>query len=132
MEGDKAVDLLAHDVDPYEDAMHDDPDVGFHAFLPSKPQSFDPNIPHDEVCIYSTCLFNFKLVFYLLVNKFCLPQLSVSVVFLIWVVSMTGIVSSARCGNLDVAAASSLRVLVSGVHSLRSIENMYPEQIQSL
>jgi hypothetical protein len=36
-EGDKAVDLLAHDVDLYEDAMRDDVDGGFHAFLPSKP-----------------------------------------------------------------------------------------------
>jgi hypothetical protein len=33
---------------------------------------------------------------------------------------------------VDVAAASSLRVLVSGVHSLRSIENMYPERIKHL
>jgi hypothetical protein len=29
MEGDKAVDLLAHDIDPYEDAMRDDSDGGF-------------------------------------------------------------------------------------------------------
>ena len=36
-EGDEALDLLAHDVDPYKDAMHDDADRGFHAFLPSKP-----------------------------------------------------------------------------------------------
>jgi hypothetical protein len=93
MVGQKAVHSLANDVDPYEDAMRDDPDVGFHAFLPLKPQSFDPNIPHDEVCIYSTCLFNFKSVLYLLVNTFCLPRLSVLVVFLIWIVSMIGIVS---------------------------------------
>jgi hypothetical protein len=73
MEGDKAVDLSAHDVDPYKDAMRNNPDGGFHAFLPSKPQSFDPNIPHDEVCIHFTCLFNFKSVLYLLVNTFCLP-----------------------------------------------------------
>jgi hypothetical protein len=37
MEGDKAVDLSAYDVDPYKDAMHDNPNGGFHAFLPSKP-----------------------------------------------------------------------------------------------
>jgi hypothetical protein len=73
MEGDKAVDLLAHDVDPYEDAMCGNPDGGFHAFLSLKPQSFDPNILHDEVCIHFTCLFSFKLVLYLLVNTFCLP-----------------------------------------------------------
>ena len=36
-EGDEAVDLLAHNVDPYEDAMRDDADGGFHAFFPSKP-----------------------------------------------------------------------------------------------
>ena len=36
-EGDEALDLLAHDVDPYEDAMHGNVDGGFHAFLPSKP-----------------------------------------------------------------------------------------------
>jgi hypothetical protein len=84
---------LADDVDPYEDAMRDDPDVGFHAFLLLKPQSFDPDILHNEVCIYSTCLFNFKSVSYLLINTFCLPRLSVLVVFLIWIVSMTGIVS---------------------------------------
>jgi hypothetical protein len=93
MEGGKVVDLLAHNVDLYKDAMRDDPDRGFHAFLPSKPQSFDPNILHDEVCIHFTCLFNFKSVLYLLGNTFCLPRLSVLVVFLIWIVSMTGIVS---------------------------------------
>jgi hypothetical protein len=93
MEGDKAVDLLAHDVDPYEDAMRDDSDGGFQAFLPSKSQSVDPNIPHGEVCIHFSCLFNFRSVLYFLVNMFCLPRLSISVVFLIWIVSMTGIVS---------------------------------------
>ena len=36
-EGDEAVDLLAHDVDPYKDAMHDDVDGEFHANLPLKP-----------------------------------------------------------------------------------------------
>jgi hypothetical protein len=93
MEGDKAVDLLAHNVDPYEDAMRDDSDGGFQAFLPSKSQSVDPNIPHGEVCIHFSCLFNFRSVLYFLVNMFCLPRLSISVVFLIWIVSMTGIVS---------------------------------------
>jgi hypothetical protein len=79
MEGDKAIDLLAHDVDLYEDAMHDDLDGGFHAFLPSKSQSVDPNMPHSEVCIHFACLFNFKSVLYFLVNTFCLPRLSISV-----------------------------------------------------
>jgi hypothetical protein len=92
MEGDKAVDLLAYDVDPYEDAMRDDSDGGFNAFLPSKSHSVDPNILHSEVCIHLSWLFNFKSVLYFLVNTFCLPRLSVSVVFLIWIVSMTGIV----------------------------------------
>jgi hypothetical protein len=92
MEGHKAVDLVAHNVDPYEDAMREDPDGGSVAFLPSKPQSSSPNIPHDMVCIHFTCLFNFKSVLYLLVSMFCLPRLSVLVVFLIWIVSMTGIV----------------------------------------
>jgi hypothetical protein len=96
MEGDKAVDLLAHDVDPYKDAMHEDSDGGFHAFLPSKPQSVNSNIPHGEVCIHFSCLFNFKSVLYFLVNKFCLPLPSVSVVFLIWIVSMTDIVSVSK------------------------------------
>ena len=93
MVGQKAVHSLVDNYDPYEDAMCDDPNVGFHAFLPLKPQSFDPNILYDEVCIYSTCLFNFKSILYLLVNAFYLLQLSVSVVFFIWIVSMTGIVS---------------------------------------
>ena len=31
------LDLLAHVVDPYEDAMRDNADGGFHAFLPLKP-----------------------------------------------------------------------------------------------
>jgi hypothetical protein len=93
MEGDKRVDLLAHDVDPYKDAMRDDLDGGFHAFLLSKSQSVDPNIPHNEVCIHFTYLFNYKSVLYFLVNTFCLPRLSVLVVFLIWIVSMTSIVS---------------------------------------
>jgi hypothetical protein len=92
-EGDKAVDLLAHDVDPYEDAMRNDANGGFDAFFPSKPQSFDTNIPHGEVCISFTCLFNLKSVLYLLVNTLCLPRLTVLVVFLIWIVSMIGIVS---------------------------------------
>jgi hypothetical protein len=92
MEGDKAVDLLADDVDPYEDAMRDNSDGGFHTFLPSKSQSVDPNIPHGEVCIHLSCLFNFKSVLYFLVNTFCLPRLSVSVVFHICFDSMTGIV----------------------------------------
>jgi hypothetical protein len=90
--GDKAVDLLAYDVDPYEDAMRDDSNGGFNAFLPSKSHSVDPNIPHGEVCIHLSWLFNFKSVLYFLVNTFCLPRLFVSVVFLIWIVSMTGIV----------------------------------------
>jgi hypothetical protein len=34
MEGHMAVDLVAHDVDPYEDAMRDNPDGGSIAFLP--------------------------------------------------------------------------------------------------
>ena len=80
-EGDEAIDLLAHDVDPYKDAMRDDIDGRFHAFLPSKPQSFDTNIPHNEVCIYFTYSFNLKLVLHLLVKTFCLPRLFVSVVF---------------------------------------------------
>ena len=76
-EDDEAVDLLAHDVDPYEDAMCDDVDGGFHTNLPLKPQSFATNIPHGEVCIYFTCLLNLKSDLHLLVNTFCLPQLSV-------------------------------------------------------
>jgi hypothetical protein len=92
MEGDKAVDLVAHDVNPYKDAMRDDLDGGSVAFLPSKPQSSGPNIPHNKVCIHFTCLFNFKSVLYLLVKTFYLPRLSVLVVFLIWIVSMIGIV----------------------------------------
>ena len=74
-EGDEAIDLLAHDVDPYEDAMRNDANGGFHAFLLLKPQSFDTNIPYNKVCIYFTCLFNLKLVLHLLVNTFCLTQL---------------------------------------------------------
>ena len=35
---------------------------------------------------------------------------------------------SARCGNVDVVAASLFCVLVLGVHSLRAFENMYLEQ----
>jgi hypothetical protein len=93
MEGDKAVELLAHDVDLYEDAMCDDSDGGFQAFLPSKSQSVDPNVPHSKVCIHFSYLLNFRSVLYFLVNMFCLPRLSVSVVFFIWIVLMTGIVS---------------------------------------
>ena len=71
-EGDEVVDLLAHDVDSYEDAMRNNADGGFHAFLPSKPQSFNSNISHDKVYIYFTYLFNLKLVLHLLVNTSCL------------------------------------------------------------
>ena len=91
-EGDEAVDLLAHDIDPYEDVMHDNANGRFHAFLPSKPQSFDTKIPQGEVCIYFTCLFNLKSILHLLVNTSYLPRLFVSVVFFIWIVLMTGIV----------------------------------------
>ena len=68
---------MPHNVDPYQDAMRDDADGGFHAFLPLKPQSFNTNIPHGEVCIYFTYLFNLKLVLHLLVNMFYLGQLSI-------------------------------------------------------
>ena len=91
-EGDKVVDLLAHNVDPYEDAICNDANGGFHAFLPSKPQSFNTNILHNEVCIYFTYLFSLKSVLYLLVNTSYLPRLSVLVVFFIWIVLMTSIV----------------------------------------
>jgi hypothetical protein len=93
--------------------------------LPSKPHNSSPNIPYDKVCIHFTCLFNFKSVSFLLVITFCFPQLTVSVVFLIWIVSMTGIVFVRRFKNMDVAAMSLLHVLVFGVHSRRFIENMY-------
>ena len=72
-EGDEALDLLAYNINLYEDAMRDDADGRFHAFFCSKPQSFDTNILHNEVCIYFTCLFNLKSVLYLLVNTSCLP-----------------------------------------------------------
>ena len=75
--------MLAYSVDPYEDAMCDDADGGFHANLLLKSQSFDTNILHDEVCIDFTCLLYLKSNLHLLVNTFCLPQLSVLVVFLI-------------------------------------------------
>ena len=81
-EGHKAVGLLVHDIDPYKDAMHDDLDGGFYAFLSSKPQSFDPNIPQGKVYIHFTYSFNFKSVWYLSVNMFCLPQLFILVVSL--------------------------------------------------
>ena len=67
------VDLLAYNVDPSNDAMRDDADERFHAFLPLKPQSFNTNILHGKVCIYFTCLFNLKSVLHFLVNTFCLP-----------------------------------------------------------
>jgi hypothetical protein len=73
MEGHMVVDLLAHEVDPYEDAMRDDLDGGCDAFFPSKPQSCGPNISHNKVCILFTCLFNFRLVFLFLVNTFYPP-----------------------------------------------------------
>ena len=63
MEGHKAVELVAHNVDPYKDAMRDNPDGGFIAFLPSNPKSSGPNIPHNNLCIHFTCLFNFRLIF---------------------------------------------------------------------
>ena len=82
-EGDEVVVAVAHNVDPYEDSMRLDADVGFHANLSSKPQSFETNIPHSEVCIFFTCLLYLKSELHLLVNFFCLSRLSVLVVFLI-------------------------------------------------
>ena len=79
-EGDEAVDLLAYNVDPYEDAMRDNANGVFHANILLKPESFNTNIPHGEVCIYFTCLMSLKLDLHL---PFCLPRLSISVVFLI-------------------------------------------------
>ena len=69
-ESNEVVDLLAHKVDPYKDAMHDDANGGFHAFLPSKPQSFNSN---GKVCNYFTYLFNLTSVLHLLVNTSCFP-----------------------------------------------------------
>ena len=63
--------------------MRDDADGGFHANVPSKPQSFNTNIQHGEACIYFTCLLSLKLDLHLLVNTFCLLRLSFLVVFLI-------------------------------------------------
>ena len=87
-----AVDLLAHKVDPYEDAMPNNPCGSCDAFFPSRPHSCSPNISHDKVCIFFACLFNFRLVFFLLVNMFYLQRLTVLVVFLIWIILMTGII----------------------------------------
>ena len=72
--------------------MRDNANGGFRAFLPLKPQYFNTNIPYGKVFIYFTCLFKLKSVLHLLANMFCLPRLSVSVVFLIWIISMIGIV----------------------------------------
>jgi hypothetical protein len=91
-EGHMAVDLLAHEVDPYEDAMRDNPDGSCDAFFPSRPHSCGPNILHNKVGILFTCLFNFRSVFFLLVNTFYLQRLFVLVVFLIWIISMTSII----------------------------------------
>jgi hypothetical protein len=58
--------------------------------------------------------------------------LSVSLVFLIEIVSMTGIVSSARIDNVDVVATNFIPMILFGVFSVRYIELMYPEGIQQL
>ena len=48
-EGEEAVDLLAHNVNPNKDAMCNDANGGFHAFLLLKPQSFNTNSPHSKI-----------------------------------------------------------------------------------
>jgi hypothetical protein len=63
MEGDKTVDLLAHDVDPYEDAMRDDSDGGFHAsFL----RSLKVSIPTFHTARYASIS-----PVYSISNRFC-------------------------------------------------------------
>ena len=53
-------------------------------------------------------------------------------VFLILIVSMTSIVSSARVDNIDVAASSFFPMLLFGILFFRYIELMYLEEIQLL
>ena len=60
--GHMTVDLLAHKVDPYEDAICNDPNGGCDAFFPSRPHSYGFDILHEKICIFFTCLFNFRLV----------------------------------------------------------------------
>jgi hypothetical protein len=56
-----AVDLVHKEFDPYEAAMRDQTVGGCYSFLHSKPHSCGPSIPHNEICILFTYLFNFRL-----------------------------------------------------------------------
>jgi hypothetical protein len=60
-EGDMTVDLVDEEVDPDKAAMRDHSNGGCETLLHSKPHSCSPNIPHNEVCILFTYLFNFRL-----------------------------------------------------------------------
>jgi hypothetical protein len=55
------VDLVDYKVDPYGEAMHDHPDGGGGTFFHLERHNCRPNIPHNEVCIFFTYIFNFRL-----------------------------------------------------------------------
>jgi hypothetical protein len=64
------IDLVNEEVDPYKAAMRNHLDGGCETLLYSKPHSCSPSILHNKVYILFTCLFNFRLVFFLLVRLF--------------------------------------------------------------
>jgi hypothetical protein len=130
-EGDVAVDLVHKEFDSYQAAISDHPVGNCDSFLHSKPHNCSPNILHNKVCIIFTFLFNSGRLFPFSHIIFPL-YLSVSLVFLISILSMTGIIPSARVDNVDVVAMNFLPVILFGVFSIRYIELMYPEGIQQL
>jgi hypothetical protein len=54
------VDLVHEEFDPYKVAMRDYLVGGCDSFLHYEPHNCIPSIPHNEVCILFTYLFNFR------------------------------------------------------------------------
>jgi hypothetical protein len=84
-------DLVDYDSDPYESAMLDQPEANDDSIFHIECHSRDPNTPQVEVCFLLFPLYYIRLLFF---SGFVFRRyhLAVSIVCLIFIVSMTGIV----------------------------------------
>jgi hypothetical protein len=90
-EGRMEDDLVDYDSDPYESAMCDQPEAADDSIFRAECHSRDPNTPQVEVCFLLFLLYYIQLLFF---SGFVFRRyrLAVSVVCLIFIVSITGIV----------------------------------------
>ena len=84
-------DLVDYDSDLYKSTMRDQPEVVDESVFVVECHSRDPNIPQVEVCFFFFPLYYIQ--FYFFSNfVFCRYRLAISIVCLIFIVSVTGIV----------------------------------------